>query len=662
MNSYKETENLLKGIDPKHFFYLNTGYYITSVEGLLQALESMDDMDFRHHVNEKKNDFSRWINQSLKDKGLAAMITGVKDKAKMIELLRNEIDERKKIEEKIKRFNLGYHELENDLVKKDHELQSTFGAFHLIDDKVRQMRGMIKSREQVLEKKYNLIKDLEEKIKNDEENLIDRKNQILTRFAKDERDREKLISLNNLLIKKEEKLKEKEQKIDEKEESMMNKNFRLEQDLIDHEKKVIKLNEKEAETNRAMKDKEMIVREREALIRDNEIRLKATMKDYQKKIEEIKEREDQLIKNETLLFDAKRDTEKKLILIKDIGEDVKEEEERIKKLRSSWDDEEKSIIIRLKELKEEIKTREKTRDNIDFEITRIKLEKEKIKQKENELNDRIESAEEEKQMFEKKRMLLRSEKKALERKEQHLRQEELDISLQKDSLKEKSVSIKNKEADVESKKRFMDEDEKEFNKKKRETERKIQSMESQIELIRDEKREYKEHLKKIDEIRRKVEEKHSQLKKKEIELSRKEAAIEKRESEFYERKLQEKRDNKIKELQKADMPKHEHEENTKPKNEKISSILQKIKLLKKEDKQGSDADSKNDSKDMLSISSHKNINKLIGRVKHLINSDDLKKAKSEYKKLKDVYDKMGDNDPGKMVLFYDIIEIYDILK
>ncbi|MFH1399956.1 MAG: DUF5752 family protein [Nanoarchaeota archaeon] len=52
-------------------FYFKNGRQARSVDDLLQVVESMNDEDYSHHVNEFKNDFATWIRHTHGDGQLA---------------------------------------------------------------------------------------------------------------------------------------------------------------------------------------------------------------------------------------------------------------------------------------------------------------------------------------------------------------------------------------------------------------------------------------------------------------------------------------------------------------------------------------------------------------------------------------------------------------
>ena len=61
-------------------FYLKDGRKLKSLVELTEALESMSEDVFRHHVNEARNDFSNWIKDVFKDEELAKDIKDIRDR------------------------------------------------------------------------------------------------------------------------------------------------------------------------------------------------------------------------------------------------------------------------------------------------------------------------------------------------------------------------------------------------------------------------------------------------------------------------------------------------------------------------------------------------------------------------------------------------------
>ncbi|MBI2548105.1 2-oxo acid dehydrogenase subunit E2 [Candidatus Woesearchaeota archaeon] len=68
-------------------FYLKDGQIIRTFEDFKRILPRIDDGTFAHHVNEQKNDFANWIEQSLHQKQAADIIRGMKTKQAIVEYL-----------------------------------------------------------------------------------------------------------------------------------------------------------------------------------------------------------------------------------------------------------------------------------------------------------------------------------------------------------------------------------------------------------------------------------------------------------------------------------------------------------------------------------------------------------------------------------------------
>lgn len=80
-----QEENVLENqknppIPPDKWFYFVQGRKAASIEELKNALESMDEAEFRHHVNYEKNDFANWAEDVFGEKELARNLREVADK------------------------------------------------------------------------------------------------------------------------------------------------------------------------------------------------------------------------------------------------------------------------------------------------------------------------------------------------------------------------------------------------------------------------------------------------------------------------------------------------------------------------------------------------------------------------------------------------------
>jgi len=124
---------LFHNVPPESYFYLYNGVIIKNLHEMIEALEIMEEDTFRHHVNDKKNDFAEWINNVVKDKGLAEKVYKSKTRDEIINLLETEPV---RFEEMIPKKQLApadYFWLANGVVIKD--LYELADALRIIDDK-----------------------------------------------------------------------------------------------------------------------------------------------------------------------------------------------------------------------------------------------------------------------------------------------------------------------------------------------------------------------------------------------------------------------------------------------------------------------------------------------------------------------------------------------
>ncbi len=68
--------------DNDHSFWVKNGEVLNSLTALYQALASMDDAVFAHHVTKDKHDFSDWVDSVLDDKVCAKDLRKAKNQDK----------------------------------------------------------------------------------------------------------------------------------------------------------------------------------------------------------------------------------------------------------------------------------------------------------------------------------------------------------------------------------------------------------------------------------------------------------------------------------------------------------------------------------------------------------------------------------------------------
>jgi len=73
---------------PEHkWFYFKHGRRASNIEELKTALESIDESEFKHHVNNDKNDFANWVEDVFGEQKLANSMREASDKGGIIILL-----------------------------------------------------------------------------------------------------------------------------------------------------------------------------------------------------------------------------------------------------------------------------------------------------------------------------------------------------------------------------------------------------------------------------------------------------------------------------------------------------------------------------------------------------------------------------------------------
>jgi hypothetical protein len=68
-------------------FVLKDGTKLHSLKDLYGHLSTITDADFRHHVNEQKNDFASWVEHAHGDKYLAQSLRQAKSKEEIQKII-----------------------------------------------------------------------------------------------------------------------------------------------------------------------------------------------------------------------------------------------------------------------------------------------------------------------------------------------------------------------------------------------------------------------------------------------------------------------------------------------------------------------------------------------------------------------------------------------
>ncbi len=82
----------LKDVMAEMKFRCNDGSELTNLEELANALRSMPEETYNHHVTEQKNDFSNWIRDCVQDAALAKQLIKVTHKDQAQEIVQERID------------------------------------------------------------------------------------------------------------------------------------------------------------------------------------------------------------------------------------------------------------------------------------------------------------------------------------------------------------------------------------------------------------------------------------------------------------------------------------------------------------------------------------------------------------------------------------------
>ncbi|MEM4282697.1 MAG: hypothetical protein QXU88_02630 [Candidatus Woesearchaeota archaeon] len=92
----------LKDVPQEHAFRLKDGPELKNLYELAEKLGQLSEHQFRHHVNDSKNDFKNWVQDVIKDDILATRLARAKDKrVAQLEVLNRikELEARRDLEE-----------------------------------------------------------------------------------------------------------------------------------------------------------------------------------------------------------------------------------------------------------------------------------------------------------------------------------------------------------------------------------------------------------------------------------------------------------------------------------------------------------------------------------------------------------------------------------
>ncbi len=645
MDNTKDIAKLRNVVDPKYFFWLNNGESISSIDGLIEALENMDEDLFRHHVNEQKNDFSDWVNNCLNDKELASLLAATLDKSQMIDILKGEI------------------------IEKEEPVQET---------------------EEILEKEEPSISDLNADLGNLTDKIEQRKDIYIKNIISKEQITERQRILDELLESKDKKLRQKEEELKEKDQELLARISNLSKDELDHERTRIQIKDEEDEINQFIKDKQHLITDREILIKEKDTQLNMERSDAQTMIRELEKREADLLKNEELLLETKGELERNMLRLEEKEDEIKEEGRLIGKQRDSWNQEEKNIISQLRTLKIELGQEERRKDKLFNEIHNIEAREKAVSEKEKDIGLMQDQLEHEKDLIEQKKTTLKDDRETLEQKEQAQKERKLDIEMESKKQKEEERMVKARMADLENKKALIQQEEKDLMKQIEEKERKLDSMEDQIEAIQKGKDNSIQRERQLTALKEKAMDEYRKFNEKIISLTKKEKELDKREHGIFEREVKARR--LLEDAKRAEKGRKVNgllsrfNIGTKPsdplegatKTEELNAIKEGEKhitelskkvdrvrtLIQSDEIEKADKESIEISEDVKEIEEKgKQLEKVISLIDQVIKEvkkQKLDDARRTYQRLKKEYDKLEDYE--KHTLYEEVMELYHILK
>lgn len=72
----KKVMYVVENVPENYVFYVSDGSIVRNLKDLIDALDTMAEDTFYHHVNDSRNDFSNWIRDIINEPSLSMMIQG----------------------------------------------------------------------------------------------------------------------------------------------------------------------------------------------------------------------------------------------------------------------------------------------------------------------------------------------------------------------------------------------------------------------------------------------------------------------------------------------------------------------------------------------------------------------------------------------------------
>lgn len=88
-------EKALSDCAPEKAFWTCNSTVCRNIYELAEMIKALNDWGFKYHVNidNSKNDFADWIEKVLKDEKLALSLTGILDKDRYVDIIKQRIKE-----------------------------------------------------------------------------------------------------------------------------------------------------------------------------------------------------------------------------------------------------------------------------------------------------------------------------------------------------------------------------------------------------------------------------------------------------------------------------------------------------------------------------------------------------------------------------------------
>ncbi|MEM2138590.1 MAG: hypothetical protein QXM96_00335 [Candidatus Woesearchaeota archaeon] len=153
-----------------NYFYLKDGRIIKTIEELPDILENISDEIFYSHVDNNKNDFSKWVYDSFNNVELSKLIGSIKNKEEIIRTIRaylktKEIKQETKINEK-------------EMIIKENETEKKYDSsnnINLMEEKnIEYSENKNQNKKENMKINENTNEKIKNKIENNEKNITEK--------------------------------------------------------------------------------------------------------------------------------------------------------------------------------------------------------------------------------------------------------------------------------------------------------------------------------------------------------------------------------------------------------------------------------------------------------------------------------------------------------